>query len=48
MRVVETDVTSYVNHPESAVLASAKEENKHKYLSAAKFGHAYFTSLCII
>ena len=41
-------VASYVNHPESAVVASAKEENKQKYLSAAKFGHANFISFCII
>ena len=45
VRVVDTDATSYVNHSVSTVLASAEEEKKQKYLSAAKLRHASFTLL---
>jgi len=44
-RVADTDAASYVNHSVSAVLATAEEEKKHKYLSAAELCHASFTSL---
>ena len=40
VRVVDTDAASYVNHSVSAVLASAEEEKKWKYLSAAELRHA--------
>ena len=43
VRVVDTDAASYVNHSVSTVLASAEEEKKLKYLSAAEFRNASFT-----
>ena len=32
VRVADTDAASYINHPVSAVLASAEEEEKCKHL----------------
>ena len=43
VRVVDTDAASYVNRSVSAVLASAEEEKKWKYLSTAELHHASFT-----
>ena len=40
VRVVDTDAASYVNRSVSTVLASAEEEKKRKYLSAAELRHA--------
>ena len=47
VRVVDTDATSYVNHSVSTVLASAEEEKKRKYLSAAELRHASFTPFVV-
>ena len=47
VRVVDTDAASYVNRSVSAVLASAEEEKKRKYLSAAKLRHASFTPFVV-
>ena len=47
MRVVDTDAASYVNHSVSTVLASAEEEKKWKYLSAAELRHASFTPFVV-
>ena len=38
---------SYVNRSVSTVLASAVEENKRKYLSAAELRHASFTPFVV-
>ena len=46
VRVADTDVASYVNHPVSAVLASAEEEKKHKYLSAELCHASLHVSCC--
>ena len=45
VRVVDTDAASYVNRSVSAVLASAEEEKKRKYLSAAELCHAFLPLL---
>ena len=42
VRVADIDAASYVNLPVSAILASAEEEKKCKYLSAAELCHASF------
>jgi len=47
VRVPDTDAASYVNLSVSAVLATAEEEKKHKYLSAAELRHASFTPFVI-
>ena len=47
VRVVDTDAASYVNRSVSTVLASAEEEKKRKYLSAAELCHASFTSFVV-
>ena len=47
VRVVDTDAASYVNRSVSAVLASAEEEKKRKYLSAAELRHASFTPFVV-
>ena len=43
VRVVDTDAASHVNHSVSAVLVSAEEAKKRKYLSAAELRYASFT-----
>ena len=48
VRVVDTDAASYVNRSVSTVLASAEEEKKRKYLSAAELRHASFTPFCCV
>jgi len=48
VRVANTDAASYVNHSVSAVLATAEEEKKHKYLSAAESCHASFTPFVVL
>ena len=47
MRVVDTDAASYVNRSVSTILASAEEEKKRKYLSAAELHHASFTPFVV-
>ena len=47
VRVVDTDAASYVNRSVSTVLASAEEEKKRKYLSAAELHHPSFTPLVV-
>jgi len=47
VRVADTGAASYVNHSVSAVLATAEEEKKHKYLSAAELRHASFTPFVV-
>ena len=47
VRVGDTDAASYVNCYVSAVLASAEEEKKHKYLSALSYT-ASFTPIVYI
>jgi len=47
IRVADTDAASYVNRSVSAVLATAEEEKKRKYLSAAELRHASFTPFVI-
>ena len=47
VRVVDTDAASYVNRSVSAVLASAEEEKKQKYLSAAELCHVSFTPFVV-
>ena len=42
--MADTDAASFVNCSVSAVLASAEEEQKCKYLFAAELYHASFTS----
>jgi len=43
VRVADTNAASYVNCSVSSVLATAEEEKKRKYLSAAELHHASFT-----
>jgi len=47
VRVADTDTASYVNHSMSAILATAEEEKKLKYLSAAELCHVS-SPLCYI
>ena len=47
VRVADTDAASYVYRPVSAVLASAEEEKKHKYLTAVELCHASFTPFVV-
>ena len=47
VRVADTDAASYVNRSVSAVLATAEEEKKRKYLSAAELHHASFTPFVV-
>ena len=47
VRVADTDAVSYADRSVSAVLASAEEEKKHKYLSAAELHHASFTPFVV-
>jgi len=47
VRVTDTDAASYVNRSVSVVLATAEEEKKHKYLSAAESRHASFTPFVV-
>ena len=46
IRVVDTDVKSYLSHSPVAVLASAEAEKKRKYSDACTERHATFTPLC--
>ena len=47
VRVTDTDAASYVNRSVSAVLATAEEEKKRKYLSASELRHASFTPFVV-
>ena len=47
VRVTDTDASSYVNRSVAAVLASAEEEKKRKYLFAAESRRASFTSFIV-
>ena len=47
VRVTDMDASSYVNRSVAAVLASAEEEKKHKYLSAAESWRTSFTPFVI-
>ena len=47
VHVTNTDAASYVGQSVSAVLSSAKEEKKCKYLSAAELRHASFTPFVV-
>ena len=47
VRVTDTDASSYVNHSVAAVLASAEEEKKRKYLSAAESRRSSFTPFIV-
>ena len=44
--MADTDAPSYVGHPVAAVLATAEEKKKRKYLPAAKANHATFYCVC--
>jgi len=48
VRVADTDAASYVNHSVFAVLATAEEEKKHKYLSATELCHVSFTPFVVL
>jgi len=47
VRVADTDVPSCVSRSVSAVLATAEEEKKHKYLSAAELRYTSFTPFVV-
>ena len=47
VRVTDTDASSYINRCIAAVQASAEEEKKPKYLSAAESQHASFTPFVV-
>jgi len=47
VRVADTDAASCVNCSVSAVLATAEEEKKHKYLTAAELRHVSFTPFVV-
>jgi len=48
VRVADTDAASYVNCSVSAVLATAEEEKKHKYLSAAELCIVFSTLFAVL
>ena len=43
MRVVDTDALSYLSGSVDAILSSAEQEKKRKYLEAVEARHASFT-----
>ena len=47
VRVADTDAASYVGRSVDAVLASAEQEKKQKYLLAAETRHASFSPFVV-
>ena len=47
IRVVDTDVRSYLARSPRVVLCSTEGEKKHKYLQASQNRRAIFTPLCV-